>query len=64
MRRPSTFKKTDIRRAMKAVFEAGLSVARIEIGKDGVIVIVPGKAPTDPAKISQAAEMVTTTEEP
>ena len=43
MRRPSTFKMTDITRAMKAVLQTGLSVARVEINRDGVIVVIPGK---------------------
>ena len=43
MRRPSIFKKTDVTRAAKAVLAAGLEIARIEIGTDGAIVVVPGK---------------------
>ena len=43
MRRPSLFKERDVTRATKAVLAAGLDVARVEIGKDGVIVVVPGK---------------------
>jgi len=44
MRRPSIFKKTDVTRATKAVREAGLDIARVEISRNGVIVIVPGNA--------------------
>ena len=43
MRRPSIFKKTDVTRATKAVLAAGLQVARVEIGRDGAIVVVSGK---------------------
>jgi hypothetical protein len=43
MRRPSAFKKTDVIRATKAILAAGLEVARVEISKDGVIVVVPEK---------------------
>lgn len=43
MRRPCTFKKTDVTRATKAILAAGLDIARIEIAKDGAIVVVPGK---------------------
>jgi len=43
MRRPSAFKKSDVTRAIKAVLAAGLDIARAEISKDGVIIVVPGK---------------------
>jgi hypothetical protein len=44
MRRPSTFKKADLTRATKAVQAAGLGIARVEVGRDGLIVIVPGES--------------------
>lgn len=40
---PSTFKKRDVRTALEAVRESGVEIARIEIDKDGKIVIVAGK---------------------
>jgi hypothetical protein len=43
-RRPCLFKERDVTRATKAVLAAGLDVARIEISKDGVIVVVPGSS--------------------
>ena len=46
MRRPSSFKKTDLTRAARAVLAAGLDIARVEIKKDGAIVVFPGK-PTE-----------------
>ena len=43
MRRPSAFKKTDVIRAAKAVLAAGLEIDRVEVGKDGSIVVMPGR---------------------
>ena len=43
MRGPCRFKKTDLTRAAKAVQAAGLEVARVEVSRDGVIVVIPGK---------------------
>jgi hypothetical protein len=43
MRRPCLFKERDVTRATKAVLAAGLNVARVEIAKDGAIVVVPDK---------------------
>jgi hypothetical protein len=42
-RAASTFRQTDVVRALRAARAAGLEVARIEIGKDGKIVVIPGK---------------------
>jgi hypothetical protein len=44
MRKPCLFKERDVRRAAKAVMSAGLNVVRVEIEKDGRIVVVPGKS--------------------
>jgi hypothetical protein len=59
MRKPSLFKGRDVTRATKAVLDAGLDVARIEIKKDGVIVVVPGKpdetAASEPSEWDGAA---------
>jgi hypothetical protein len=43
-RRPSTFKQRDVTAAVKAIRAAGVEVARVEIGKDGRIVVVAGKS--------------------
>jgi hypothetical protein len=37
----STFKETDIKRAVRGAQNAGLSIGRLEIGKEGKISIVP-----------------------
>jgi hypothetical protein len=41
MRRPSKFTKSDVTRAVRAVCGAGLPVARVEINRDGMIVVIP-----------------------
>lgn len=38
-RRPCTFKESDVRRAIRATMAAGVIVARVEIDKDGKIVL-------------------------
>ena len=40
----STFKQTDLTRALRAARAAGVNVQRFEIDKDGKIVIVTGNA--------------------
>jgi hypothetical protein len=39
------FRQTDVKRAIKAARAADLEIARIEIEKDGRIIVVPGKPP-------------------
>lgn len=41
MSRASAFKQTDLTRATKGVVAAGLEVERIEIDREGKIVIIP-----------------------
>ena len=43
MRGPCKFRRTDLTRAAKAIRAAGLEIERIEISREGVIVIVLGK---------------------
>jgi len=40
---PCAFRQTDITRAVKAVAKAGVEVARVEVDKDGRIVVIAGK---------------------
>jgi hypothetical protein len=42
-RGPATFRQRDLTAAVKAMRAAGCEVARVEIGKDGKIVVVTGK---------------------
>jgi hypothetical protein len=39
-RAPSTFRQQDITKAVKGATKAGMNIARIEIAKDGRIVII------------------------
>ena len=47
-RGPTTFRARDVTQAIKAAKLAGIEVARVEIGKDGKIVIVTGKPEQPP----------------
>jgi hypothetical protein len=42
MRKPCTFKQQDITRAVRAVVAAGQQVKRVEVDRDGRIVILTG----------------------
>jgi hypothetical protein len=52
-RAPSTFRQNDVTRAVKAVTAAGVHIARIEIAKDGRIVII---TPFEPAQTGAEEE--------
>jgi len=39
-----TFKKRDVKTALDAARESGVDIARIEIDKDGKIIIIAGRA--------------------
>lgn len=41
---PPTFRQSDVTRAVKAALAAGVRIERIEIDKDGKIVVVVGEA--------------------
>ncbi len=43
-RGPCTFRKCDLTRAVEAARKAGVEIARVEVGKDGKIVIVTANA--------------------
>jgi hypothetical protein len=43
-RAPAMFKQRDVKAAIKAAVAAGVSVARIEVDREGRIIIIAGKA--------------------
>jgi hypothetical protein len=43
-RRPSTFRQTDVARAVKAAQAAGLTVGTVEVTADGTIRVITAKA--------------------
>jgi hypothetical protein len=43
-RSPCSFRETDVRRAIKATRSSGIEIARVEIDKNGKIVVVTAKA--------------------
>ena len=45
-RTPSTFRQQDVTKAVKAVAAAGVDIARVEIGRDGRIVVVEQQSAT------------------
>ena len=51
-RAPSTFKRQDVTRAVKAVAAAGVGIARVEIDKAGKIIIITGETTDQPAQAS------------
>lgn len=46
-RGPCTFKQQDVTRALRATVAAGIEVRRVEIDKDGKIVLVMVDSPED-----------------
>lgn len=57
-RGPATFKQRDVTAAIRAAEAAGKRIARIEIGKDGTIVIIPHEsAEPHPAEANPWDEM-------
>jgi len=49
------FRQRDLTRAIKAAKQAGLSVERIEVDKDGKIVIISAK-PETPSEVAAATQ--------
>jgi len=44
-RAPSTFRQADVTRALRAAQKAGVEISRVEISRDGKIVIVTAAHP-------------------
>ena len=47
-RAPSTFRQQDVTKAVKAVAAAGVHIARVEIDRDGRIVIIASNGKLEP----------------
>jgi hypothetical protein len=54
-RGPNTFKQHDVTRAVRAVQAAGVEVARVEVDKDGKIVVIAGKPQQQPQSPADTA---------
>jgi hypothetical protein len=54
-KRPSCFKETNVKRAIRGVRAAGLEIGSIEIDKLGNIVIVPATPGEKPTPLAEAA---------
>jgi len=56
-RRPSTFRQRDLTAAVKGAIAAGCTVARVEVSKDGrIVIIMIGKEEQSPEKSAGANE--------
>jgi hypothetical protein len=60
-RGPSTFRQRDVTRALKATVAAGIEVSRVEINKDGKIVIVTCKL-AEPGSVNKGGDQWDTEE--
>jgi hypothetical protein len=50
-----TFRQRDIKAAIKAVMAAGVDIARVEVDKDGKIIVVTGKADHVPGERTEGS---------
>jgi hypothetical protein len=55
-RAPSTFRQQDVTRAVKAIAAAGISIARVEIDKNGKITVITAEAPDRTDEAMEANE--------
>jgi hypothetical protein len=49
------FRQRDIKAAIKAVMAAGVDIARVEVDKDGKIIVVTGKADDVPGERTEGS---------
>jgi hypothetical protein len=56
-RGPQTFKQGDLTRALKGAVAAGIDVRRVEIGRDGKIVVIAGQPETPTPETETSAEL-------
>jgi hypothetical protein len=59
MRRPCTFRQRDVRAAIKAARDAGVQVARVEVGTDGKITLLLGEAEPDTKRGNELDDWIT-----
>jgi hypothetical protein len=55
-RAPSTFRQRDVTRAVKAVTAAGVGIARVEIDREGRIIIIAASTSQTPEQGGEANE--------
>jgi|HubBroStandDraft_6_1064221.scaffolds.fasta_scaffold4253676_2 hypothetical protein len=58
-RAPSTFKQGDVTRAVRGAFAAGARSVRVEVDKDGRIVVIASKSDLLDLTISSASDSET-----
>ncbi|MDH2341478.1 hypothetical protein [Bradyrhizobium sp. SSUT77] len=52
-RRPAQFKQHDITRAVRGAIAGGVEIQRVEIDRDGKIVLITGPKPTSGDELDQ-----------
>jgi hypothetical protein len=56
-RGPATFRKSDVKRGIKALESAGLKVGRVEISREGKIILFPDKDENSEGNDSQEIKL-------
>jgi hypothetical protein len=55
---PCSFKKRDVKTAVEAVRESGVEIARVEVDKNGKIIVIAGKPVGGEATTNEWDEMI------